>query len=79
MLLQQFQLTALDFFNVDGSYGGDPEGPEPDDEGTVVVPPLNFHLHPEVYQQFTVTIDPLSHSVNFGIDSEEVGRKRDVT
>ena len=45
---------------------------EPDDEdGTVVVPPLNFNLQPEDYQQLTVTIDPLSYSVNYGIDLYE--------
>ena len=72
ILLQQSQLTAFDFFNDVDSYGVDPEGPEPDDEdGTVVVPPLNFNLQPEDYQQLTVTIDPLSHSVNYGIDLYE--------
>ena len=59
LLLQQSQLTEFDFFDADDSYGIDPEGPEPDEDGTVVVPALNFNLQPEDYQ-LTVTIDPLS-------------------
>ena len=73
MILQQSQLTAFDFFSdVDASYGVDPEGPEPDDEdGTVIVPRLNFQLQPEDYQQLTIMINPLSHSANYGIDLYE--------
>ena len=73
MLLQQSQLTAFDFFSdVTDLYGIDPDGPEPiDNDGTVVVPSLNYQLEPEDYQQLTVTINPLSPSSNFGIDLYE--------
>ena len=53
-------------------YGVDPEGPEPDDEdGAIIVPRLNFQLRPEDYQQLTVTINPMTHSDNYGIDLYE--------
>ncbi len=73
LLLQHSQLTALDFFeDVDSAYGIDDEGPEPvDEEGTVVVPDLNFRLTPTNLRHLRDTVDPLSPSNNFGIDLYE--------
>ena len=73
LLLQHSGLTALDCFNeVDHSYGIDEEGPEAsDEEGTVVVPELNFQLSPTDYQRLRDHVDPLSPSENYGIDLYE--------
>ena len=72
LLLQHSQLTAMDFFQeVDATYGMDYEGPEPSDEGTVIVPRLSFQLRPTDLQNLQHTIDPLLPSNNYGIDLYE--------
>lgn len=73
LLLQHSQLTALDFFEeVDQSYGIDADGPETyDEEGTVAVPQLNFQLDPADYRRLCITVDPMSPSINYGIDLYE--------
>ena len=73
LLLQHSRLTALDFFEeVDHSYGIDEEGPEAsDEEGTVIIPELNFQLSPADYRRLCDSVDPLSSSDNYGIDLYE--------
>ena len=72
LLLQHSGLTALDFFNdADHSYGIDEDGPEADEEGTVIVPQLNYQLSSTDYQRLRDNVDPLSPSENYGIDLYE--------
>jgi hypothetical protein len=71
--LQHSQLTAMDYFDsVDDSYGIDDDNPEPvDNEGTVVVPQLNFRLQPTDLQALIQQVDPLSVSSEYGIELYE--------
>ncbi len=73
LLLQNSQLTALDFFeDVDSSYGVDDEGPVPDEEdGTVSIPTIDYHPTPAIFQRLCGSVDPLSQSDNYGIDLYE--------
>jgi len=71
LLLQHSQLTALDFFEVDQSYGIDVDRPETYEERTVAVPQLHFQLDHADYQCLCITVDPMSPSINYGIDLYE--------
>jgi len=73
LLLQHSQLTSMDYFEeVDNFYGVDSDGPEPDDnEGSVVVPQLNFQLEPAALHSLHQRVNPLGHSDNYGIELYE--------
>lgn len=73
LLLQHSQLSAMDYFDsVDDSYGVDDDGLEPDDnEGTVVVPRLNYRLQASDLQMLKQRVDPLGVSSNYGIELYE--------
>ena len=76
LLLQNSQLSALDFFHqVDVNYGIDPDGPLPvsddnDVEG-VSVPETSLRFSDENMTTIRQNIDPYSYSDNYGVDLYE--------
>lgn len=73
LLLQNSQLTALDFFDAtDSDYGIDEEAPVPSENGNIVqVPESTYNLSNNDYLLLQQTIDPLGPSDNYGIDIYE--------
>ena len=72
LLLQNSQLSALDFFqSVDEQYGVDPEGPLASGEGTVIVPEMSLKFSDSDIASLRQTIDPCAVSENHGIDLYE--------
>ena len=71
LLLQNSQLSALDFFdNVDELYGVNPNGSVPIENAatTVDVPQSSLHFSNQDMQTLKLTVDPCAASDNYGID-----------
>ena len=74
LLLQNSQLSALDFFeNVDADYGIDPYGPVPlrEDENGVIVPDTSLRFSDADIETLRRNVDPCSTSENHGMDLYE--------
>ena len=72
--MQHSNLTALDFFDtVDVTYGvDDDEGLVLDEENiTVVVPDIMYHISEDHLHCLQQCVDPLAPSDNYGIDIYE--------
>lgn len=74
LLLQNSQLTALDFFGViDSNYGVDEEAPVPaeDDDNAIQVPESIYRITDANFTLLQQTVDPLGSSDNYAIDTYE--------
>ena len=77
--LQHLGLVALNFMNVDNSYGVDADGRTPLEEniGAVRVPKNNLHFSDEVLSQLQANVDPLVRAVIMELNSMQ-GRPQDL-